>query len=72
MNITYKIDKIKKNNWLNITFDAGKDDLYICNETGNGTITHDHQISETSPGLYLRPHNEIISGNGFFNTAAKV
>ena len=39
MNITYKIDKIKKNNWLNIAFDISKDDLYMYSETGNGTIT---------------------------------
>jgi transposase len=39
MNITYKIDKIKKNNWLNIAFDVSKDDLYMYSEMGNGTIT---------------------------------
>lgn len=39
MNITYKIDKIKKNNWLNIAFDIGKDDLHFYSEMGNGTIT---------------------------------
>ena len=39
MNITYKIDKIKKNNWLNIAFDVSKDDLHMYTETGNETIT---------------------------------
>ena len=39
MNITYKIDKIKKNNWLNIAFDIGKEDLHFYSEMGNGTIT---------------------------------
>ena len=39
MNITYKIDKIKKNNWLNIAFDVSKDDLYMYTETGKETIS---------------------------------
>lgn len=39
MNITYKIDKIKKNNWLNIAFDVSKDDLYMYTETGEETIS---------------------------------
>ncbi len=38
MNITYKIDKIKKNNWLNIAFDVSKDDLYMYTETGKETL----------------------------------
>ena len=39
MNITYKIDKIKRKNWLNIAFDVSKDDLYMYSETGKETIT---------------------------------
>ena len=39
MNITYKIDKIKKNNWLNIAFDVSKDDLHMYTETGVETIS---------------------------------
>lgn len=39
MKITYKIDKIKKNNWLNIAFDISKDDLYMYTETGKETIS---------------------------------
>ena len=39
MKITYKIDKIKKNRWLNIAFDVSKDDLYMYTETGKETIT---------------------------------
>ena len=39
MNITYKIDKIKKNRWLNIAFDVSKDDLYMYTETGKVTIS---------------------------------
>ena len=38
MKITYKIDKIKKNSWLNIAFDVSKDDLYMYTETGEETI----------------------------------
>jgi transposase len=38
MNITYKIDKIKKNNWLNIAFDVSKDSLHMYTETGIKTI----------------------------------
>ena len=38
MNITYKIDKVKKNNWLNIAFDIGKADLFMYTETGKETI----------------------------------
>ena len=40
MNITYKIDKIKKNRWLNIAFDVSKDDLYMYSEMGKETITY--------------------------------
>ena len=39
MNITYKIDKIKKNNWLNIAFDVSKDELHMYTETGNESIS---------------------------------
>jgi len=39
MNITYKIDKIKKNNWLNIAFDVSKDNLHMYTETGNESIS---------------------------------
>ncbi len=39
MKVTYKIDKIKKNNWLNIAFDVSKDDLYMYTETGEETIS---------------------------------
>lgn len=38
MNITYKIDKIKKNQWLNIAFDVSKDNLSMYTETGKSTI----------------------------------
>lgn len=38
MNITYKIDKVKKNNWLNIAFDVSKDSLHMYTETGEKTI----------------------------------
>ena len=38
MNITYKINKVKKNNWLNIAFDVSKDSLYMYTETGKETI----------------------------------
>ena len=38
MNITYKIDKIKKNNWLNVAFDVSKDSLHMYTETGDETI----------------------------------
>jgi transposase len=38
MNITYKIDKVKKNNWLNIAFDVSKDSLHMYTETGKQTI----------------------------------
>lgn len=39
MKITYKIDKIKKNNWLNIAFDVSKDSLSMYTEMGNENIT---------------------------------
>ncbi|MBL1208157.1 MAG: IS110 family transposase [Calditrichaeota bacterium] len=39
MNITYKLNKVKKNNWLNIAFDVSKDDLYMYTETGEETIS---------------------------------
>lgn len=39
MNITYKMDKIKKNYWLNIAFDVSKGDLSMYTETGEGTIS---------------------------------
>jgi transposase len=39
MNITYKINKIKKNHWLNIAFDVSKGDLYMYTETGDETIS---------------------------------
>jgi len=38
MNITYKIDKIKKNRWLNIAFDISKDNLHMYTEMGEETI----------------------------------
>jgi len=39
MKITYKIDKIKRNNWLNIAFDVSKDNLHMYTETGKESIS---------------------------------
>lgn len=38
MKMSSKINKVKKNNWLNIAFDVGKDDLHMYMETGTKTI----------------------------------
>ena len=59
MNITYKIDKIKKNNWLNITFDVSKDDLYMYSEMGNGTITCIEDSFANKPDIILGKLKEM-------------
>ena len=59
MNITYKIDKIKKNNWLNIAFDVSKDDLYMYSEMGDGTITCLEDSFANKPEIILGKLEEM-------------
>ena len=59
MNITYKIDKIKKNNWLNISFDVSKDALYMYSEMGEGTITCLEDSFANKPDIILGKLEDI-------------